>query len=47
MSEIAGPAFAPGFKRLYFSSQRGRSGTHGDGVTYEVTGDFAALFNSA
>jgi hypothetical protein len=45
LSEIAGPAFDPQFKRLYFSSQRGVSGDSGDGITYEVTGDFAAVFN--
>ena len=38
-SEIAGPAFSPDGSRLYFSSQRGPTGT-GQGVTYEVTGPF-------
>jgi len=38
-SEIAGPAFSPDGTRLYFSSQRGPSGS-GSGVTYEVTGPF-------
>ena len=38
-SEIAGPAFSPDGTRLYFSSQRGPSGS-GQGVTYEVTGPF-------
>ncbi|HEX5056383.1 MAG TPA: alkaline phosphatase PhoX [Gammaproteobacteria bacterium] len=45
LSEITGPAFDPRFKRLYFSSQRGVTGAPGDGITYEVTGDFAALLN--
>ncbi|TDD31880.1 DUF839 domain-containing protein [Actinomadura sp. KC06] len=36
-SEIAGPAFTPAGNRLYFSSQRGTSGS---GITYEVTGPF-------
>jgi uncharacterized protein len=35
-SEIAGPAFDPEQRRLYFSSQRGNSA----GITYEVTGPF-------
>lgn len=39
-SEIAGPAFDPTGTRLYFSSQRGASGSPFDGVTYEVTGPF-------
>lgn len=38
-SEIAGPAFSPDGSRLYFSSQRGPTGT-GAGVTYEVQGPF-------
>jgi secreted PhoX family phosphatase len=36
-SEIAGPAFSPDGTRLYFSSQRGGTGS---GITYEVTGPF-------
>jgi len=36
-SEICGPAFDPGFQRLYFSSQRGTSGSSGGGITYEVS----------
>jgi hypothetical protein len=44
ISEITGPAFDPAFKRLYFSSQRGAGGLSETGVTYEVSGDFAALF---
>ncbi|MCE9671560.1 PhoX family protein [Myxococcus stipitatus] len=38
-SELAGAAFSPDGRRLYFSSQRG---TNGRGVTYEVTGPFRA-----
>jgi secreted PhoX family phosphatase len=38
-SEIAGPAFSPDGTRLYFSSQRGPTGS-GQGVTYEVRGPF-------
>lgn len=38
-SEIAGPAFSPDGSRLYFSSQRGPTGS-GQGVTYEVRGPF-------
>jgi uncharacterized protein len=43
-SEIAGPAFNPTGDRLYFSSQRGPN-ARGErlGITYEVTGPFAAL----
>src|SRR5262245_47468625 len=39
-SEIAGPAFTPDGSRIYFSSQRGPSGTAGtgaSGVIYEMT----------
>jgi secreted PhoX family phosphatase len=39
-SEVTGPAFSPDGTRLYFSSQRGASGSDGDGVTYEVQGPF-------
>ncbi|MFD8410459.1 alkaline phosphatase PhoX [Streptomyces sp. NPDC059650] len=39
-SEITGPAFAPAGNRLYFSSQRGTSGSPSAGITYEVTGPF-------
>ncbi|MEW6272745.1 MAG: alkaline phosphatase PhoX [Thermodesulfobacteriota bacterium] len=35
-SELAGPAFDPAERRLYFSSQRGGQG----GITYEVSGPF-------
>ncbi len=41
-SEIAGPAFDPSGTRLYFSSQRGPNGFIDDGITFEVTGPFAA-----
>lgn len=36
-SEITGPAFSPDGSRLYFSSQRGKTGKSEDGLTYEVT----------
>ncbi|MFJ8014045.1 alkaline phosphatase PhoX [Streptomyces sp. NPDC096339] len=39
-SEITGPAFSPDGTRLYFSSQRGTSGSSTGGITYEVTGPF-------
>ncbi|MEU7716709.1 alkaline phosphatase PhoX [Streptomyces tibetensis] len=39
-SEITGPAFSPDGARLYFSSQRGTSGSSSGGITYEVTGPF-------
>lgn len=35
-SEITGPAFSPDGKRLYFSSQRGKTGRDSDGITYEI-----------
>ena len=38
-SELTGPAFDPSGTRLYFSSQRGPTGS-GSGVTYEVAGPF-------
>ncbi|WP_267245030.1 alkaline phosphatase PhoX [Streptomyces sp. PR69] len=41
-SEITGPAFSPDGSRLYFSSQRGTSGSSYGGITYEVTGPFRA-----
>lgn len=37
-SEIAGPAFSPDGKRLYFSSQRGSEGRSESGITYEISG---------
>ncbi|MFC9062658.1 alkaline phosphatase PhoX [Streptomyces sp. NPDC057074] len=39
-SEITGPAFSPDGTRLYFSSQRGTSGSSSGGITYEVRGPF-------
>lgn len=39
-SEICGPAFSPDGSRLYFSSQRGTSGSSSGGITYEVRGPF-------
>ncbi|GAA3059337.1 DUF839 domain-containing protein [Streptomyces roseofulvus] len=41
-SEICGPAFSPDGSRLYFSSQRGTTGSSSGGITYEVTGPFRA-----
>ncbi|MBB5867944.1 hypothetical protein F4553_001323 [Allocatelliglobosispora scoriae] len=43
-SEVTGPAFNPAGNRLYFSSQRGTSGssTGSGGITYEVSGPFRA-----
>lgn len=42
-SEITGLAFDPGGTRLYFSSQRGSTGSIHDGLTFELEGDFAGL----
>lgn len=39
-SEIAGVAFSPDGSRLYFSSQRGKSGDVLDGLTFEIHGPF-------
>ncbi|MEU6262332.1 alkaline phosphatase PhoX [Saccharopolyspora shandongensis] len=39
-SELCGVAFNPAGNRLYFSSQRGASGSSSGGITYEVTGPF-------
>ncbi|QSQ20599.1 DUF839 domain-containing protein [Pyxidicoccus parkwayensis] len=39
-SEITGPAFSPDGRRLYFSSQRGTTGSSSAGVTFEVSGPF-------
>ena len=36
-SEITGPAFDPGYQRLYFSSQRGTAGNSNGGITYEIS----------
>lgn len=42
-SEIAGPAFSPDGRRLYFSSQRGQgAGGQPLGITYEISGPFSA-----
>ncbi len=42
-SELTGPAFSPDGRRLYFSSQRGKSGKHSGGITYEISGPFRDL----
>ena len=39
-SEITGPAFSPDGSRLYFSSQRGKTGRSEDGITFEISGLF-------
>ncbi len=39
-SELCGVAFNPAGDRLYFSSQRGPSGSSFDGYTYEISGPF-------
>jgi len=39
-SEITGPAFSPDGSRLYFSSQRGKTGRSKDGITFEISGSF-------
>ena len=39
-SELTGPAFTPAGNRLYFSSQRGTTGSSSGGITYCVTGPF-------
>jgi hypothetical protein len=39
-SEITGPAFDPAHQRLYFSSQRGTTGSSFSGMTFEITGPF-------
>ncbi|MEV6522881.1 alkaline phosphatase PhoX [Longispora sp. NPDC051575] len=39
-SELTGPAFTPAGNRMYFSSQRGTSGSSSGGITYEITGPF-------
>ena len=36
-SEICGPAFNSSHDRLFFSSQRGESGSNADGVIFEVS----------
>ena len=42
-SEITGPAFDPSGTRLYFSSQRGTTGSRQSGITFEVTGPFVGI----
>ncbi|GAA4431591.1 DUF839 domain-containing protein [Actinokineospora soli] len=39
-SELCGVAFNPAGTRMYFSSQRGTSGSSSGGITYEVSGPF-------
>jgi secreted PhoX family phosphatase len=39
-SELCGVAFNPAANRLYFSSQRGTTGSSSGGITYEITGPF-------
>ena len=39
-SELTGPAFSPCGNRLYFSSQRGKTGDPQNGITFEVCGPF-------
>jgi len=39
-SELCGVAFNPAGNRMYFSSQRGTTGSPSGGITYEVTGPF-------
>ena len=42
-SEKTGLAFDPSKEKLYFSSQRGKSGSASDGVTYEGKGPFIKI----
>ncbi len=42
-SELTGVAFSPDGSRLYFSSQRGTTGSGSGGITYEVSGPFLSL----
>ncbi len=42
-SEKTGPAFDPSNEKLYFCSQRGKSGSASDGVTNEVKGPFIKI----
>lgn len=39
-SELCGVAFNPAGERMYFSSQRGTSGSSNGGITYEISGPF-------
>lgn len=41
-SEITGVALSPDKTRLYFNSQRGKTGRQEDAVTYEVSGPFVS-----
>ena len=38
-----GPAFDPSNEKFFFCSQRGKSGSASDGVTYEVKGLFIKI----
>ena len=42
-SKMTGLAFDPGGKRLYFGSQRGSTDDNGDGITFELAGDFSRI----
>jgi secreted PhoX family phosphatase len=42
-SEMTGIAFSPDGSRLYFSSQRGTTGSGSNGVTFEVRGPFLGI----
>ena len=37
---VGGVSVSPNGPRMYLSSQRGRSGPSGGGITYEITGPF-------
>lgn len=39
-SELCGVAFNPAGERMYFSSQRGTTGSSSGGITYEISGPF-------
>ncbi|RZS29655.1 uncharacterized protein DUF839 [Herbihabitans rhizosphaerae] len=39
-SEVTGVAFNPAGTKMYFSSQRGSSGSSSGGITYEISGPF-------
>ncbi len=45
-SELCGVAFNPAGDRMYFSSQRGTTGSSSDGITYEITGPFRTSLTS-
>jgi len=42
-SEMTGIAFSPDGSRLYFSSQRGTTGSGAKGVSFEVRGPFLGI----